>query len=96
MHGHPGISVKAPLLCQAHAGLVVKPLQKQDLKVEMKTMLECVGWGADPWERKLSSACMVSLQCLRVAEEAGGYWRSLAKVGSIARAFPSRQADHLL
>lgn len=95
MHGHPGISVKAPL-CQTHAGLVVKPLQKQDVKMEMKTMLECVGWGADPWERKLSPARTASLQHLGVAEEAGGCWGSLAEVGWMARAFPSRQADHLL
>lgn len=58
MCGDPGMAVKAPLLCQEHARLVVKPLQKQDVKMKMKTMLECVGWGGDPREKRLSSACL--------------------------------------
>lgn len=78
------MAIKAPLLCQAHAGPVVKPLQKQDAKTKMQTMLECVGRGGDPRERKLSSACFtVRAACTAQLHPmgVGGGWRLLAFLG---------------
>lgn len=57
VHGDPGMVVKAPVLCQAHAEPVVKPLQKQDVEMKLKMLLECVGCGGDSEEQRLSSAC---------------------------------------
>lgn len=93
--------VKAPVLCQAHAEPVVKPLQKQDVEMKLKMMLECVGCGGDSGEQRLSSACFtLGAACTARlhptgAGRAGGGCGSSAKVEGTARAFlSSRQTSH--